>query len=191
MMVNGEGWLGERKCDLNVIPLEGYSHNMIVKLPVMPSPNLPSWEAVYLYPSLCLFEGTMISVGRGTQTPFQVIGYPGYLVGSYFFTPQSIPGTSEHPPYEGQACYGSNLTGFADNFLQNEHHFTLTWLISMYEFVKDSTVFFTPYFDKLAGNDLLRKDIINAFQESEIRKSWENELNAFTQIRKKYLLYPD
>ncbi|MCK9398881.1 MAG: DUF1343 domain-containing protein [Bacteroidales bacterium] len=191
LMVNGEGWLGERKCDLNVIPLEGYSHNMIVKLPVSPSPNLPTWESVYLYPSLCLFEGTMISVGRGTWTPFQVIGHPHFVIGSYLFKPESIPGVSEHPPYEGQYCLGLGLTDFAENFRENEHHFSLVWLIRMHEFFKDSADFFTPYFDKLAGNDLLRKAIINDLPETEIRKSWENDLNAFRQIRKKYLLYPD
>lgn len=191
LMVNGEGWLGEKKCDLTVIPLKGYCRNMILRLPVRPSPNLPTWEAVYLYPSLCLFEGTMISVGRGTPAPFQVIGYPGYCIGSYIFTPQSLPGISEHPLYEGQVCLGLNITGYADNFQQVDYHFTLTWLISMYKFVNDSTTFFTPYFDKLAGNEQLRKDIIKGIPESEIRKSWESELQAFRLIRNKYLLYPD
>jgi uncharacterized protein YbbC (DUF1343 family) len=190
-MVNGEGWLGEKKCNLTVIPLKGYTRNMIVRLPVRPSPNLPTWQSVYLYPSICLFEGTIISVGRGTPVPFQVIGYPGYCIGSYIFTPQSLPGMSEHPLYEGQVCLGLNITGYADNFQQIDHPFTLTWLISMYKFVNDSTAFFTPYFDKLAGNDLLRKDISNGLAEQEIMKSWESELQAFRLIRKKYLIYPD
>jgi len=138
-----------------------------------------------------LFEGTIVSVGRGTQSPFQIIGFPGNYSGSYLFTPQSIPGISEHPQYEGQACYGSNLTGFADNFLQNDQPFNLFWLITMYESVKDSVAFFKPYFDKLAGNEILRNDIIKGISESEIRKSWKNDLNAFKKIRNKYLLYPD
>jgi uncharacterized protein YbbC (DUF1343 family) len=191
LMVNGEGWLGAKQCQLTVIPLKGYSHNMIVTLPVNPSPNLPNWQSVYLYPSLCLFEGTIISVGRGTSTPFQVIGHPNYIIGSYFFKPKSIPGVSEHPPYEGQNCLGSNLDGFAEHYARNGHHFSLEWLIRMHYFFKDSADFFTPYFDRLAGNDQLRKDIITGKPETEIRKSWENGLNAFKQKRKKYLLYPD
>jgi len=191
LMINDEGWLGGKKCNITVIPLKGYSHNMIVKLKVKPSPNLPSWQSVYLYPSLCLFEGTIISVGRGTETPFQVIGHPGFYAGSFFFKPQSIPGISEHPLYENQDCYGSNVTGFAENFAQNENHFALDWLIIMHNVFEDSTEFFNAYFDRLAGNDLLRKDIINGLTEPEIRKSWENDLTAFKQIRKKYLLYPD
>jgi len=191
LMVNGEGWLGEEKCDLTVIPLAGYSHRMIVKLTVKPSPNLPSWQSVYLYPSLCLFEGTIVSVGRGTETPFQVIGHPGFYAGSFDFRPKSIPGVSEHPPYEGQVCYGSNLSAFAENFTQNEHHFTLDWLIIMHNAFKDSGEFFNQYFDKLAGSDRLRKDILNGLPEAEIRKSWESDLTRFRLIREKYLIYPD
>jgi uncharacterized protein YbbC (DUF1343 family) len=191
LMINGEGWLGEKKCDITVIPLKGYDRNMIVRLPIRPSPNLPTWQSVYLYPSLCLFEGTFISVGRGTQTPFEVIGHPDYVVGSYLFKPESIPGVCEHPPYEGQYCQGLNLASYAENYAHIEQPFCLFWLISMHEIFKDSTDFFTPYFDKLAGTDQLRKDIINGKPEEEIRKSWENDLNAFRQIRRKYLLYPD
>jgi len=190
-MVNGEGWLKGKPCNLSIIPVEGYQHNMIVSLAVKPSPNLPDWQSIYLYPSLCLFEGTMISVGRGTDSPFRVIGHPGYLIGSYFFTPKSIPGVAEHPPYENQVCYGQNLSGFAENYLQIDHPFTLIWLIGMHDFFKDSTTFFNPYFDKLAGNDLLRNDIINGKTEKEIRSGWENDLAGFRQIRKKYLLYPE
>jgi uncharacterized protein YbbC (DUF1343 family) len=190
-MVNGEGWLAGKPCDLTVIPVEGYQHNMIVSLNVKPSPNLPTWQSIYLYPSLCLFEGTMISVGRGTDKPFQIIGHPDFLIGSYTFTPKSIPGIAEHPPYENQVCYGQNLTGFAENYLQIDHPFTLTWLIGMHDIFKDSAAFFNPYFDKLAGNDKLRKDIINRKTEQEIRSGWENDLVRFRQIRKKYLLYPE
>jgi uncharacterized protein YbbC (DUF1343 family) len=189
LMVNGEGWLGPEKCDLTVIPMQGYERNMIVKLPVKPSPNLPDWRSVFLYPSLCLFEGTMISVGRGTQTPFEVVGHPGYLIGSYLFKPESIPGISEHPPYEGQYCQGLNLTGFAENYAHVDHPFCLYWLISMSGFFKDSADFFTPYFDKLAGTDILRKQILGGLSEEEIRKSWEKGINEFLVIRRKYLIY--
>jgi uncharacterized protein YbbC (DUF1343 family) len=191
LMINGEGWQGEKKCDLNVIPLAGYCHNMIVKLKLKPSPNLPSWQSVYLYPSLCLFEGTMISVGRGTKTPFEIIGHPGFHQGSYIFEPKSIPGVSEHPPYEGQVCYGLYLAGYAENFSKNEYHFTLQWLTGMHEFFKDSTAFFIPYFEKLAGNDQLRKDILMGLSEQEIRETWADGLTRFMQTRKKYLLYPE
>lgn len=191
MMVNGEGWIGNRQCKLTVIPLSAYHRNMIVKLKIKPSPNLPTWQSIYLYPSLCLFEGTIISVGRGTETPFQVIGSPGFYPGSFTFTPKSIPGVSDRPLYEGRACYGTNLSGYAENFPENEHHFTLWHLISMHEYYKDSTAFFIPYFDKLAGNDQLRKDILGGLSEEEIRNSWKKDLEAFMQIRKKYLLYED
>jgi uncharacterized protein YbbC (DUF1343 family) len=191
MMINGEGWIGATKCRLTVIPMKSYTHSMIIRLPARPSPNLPNWQSVYLYPSLCLFEGTFISVGRGTEFPFQVIGHPHYVIGSYIFKPESIPGVSAHPPYEGQNCLGSNLDSFAEHYSRNGHAFSLEWMIRMHEFFKDSTNFFTPYFDKLAGTDQLRKDIINRKTETEIRKSWEKDLNAFRQIRKKYLIYPD
>jgi uncharacterized protein YbbC (DUF1343 family) len=190
-MVNGEGWLGKKKCILTVIPMKGYTHSMIVRLPVRPSPNLPNWQSVYLYPSLGLFEGTFISVGRGTDFPFQVIGHPHYVIGSYLFKPESIPGVSEHPPYEGQECLGANLDVVADHYARNGHHFSLEWLIRMHNFFRDSTDFFNPYFDKLAGTDQLRKDLVNGKPESEIRGSWKKGLDAFMLIRKKYLLYPD
>jgi uncharacterized protein YbbC (DUF1343 family) len=191
LMVNGEGWFGDKKCDLTVIPLSGYDHNMLVKLKIKPSPNLPTWQSVYLYPSLCLFEGTFISVGRGTTTPFQVIGHPYFMAGSFDFKPVSIPGVSEHPLYEGKVCYGSNVTGFAENYKQNQNHFTLVYLLLYHKVFSDSADFFNSYFTKLSGNDQLKKDIISGLSEPEIRKSWENDLSAFMLIRKKYLLYPD
>ncbi len=142
-MVNGEGWLaGNMRCDLTVVKVKGYDHSMVYKLPVAPSPNLPNWQSVYLYPSLCLFEGTFISVGRGTDRPFQIIGHPDFYIGSYAFIPHSIPGVSEHPPYEGQACYGQSLSGFAENIRNNEFHFTLSYLLNTHVFFKDSTDFF-------------------------------------------------
>ncbi|RLD91507.1 MAG: DUF1343 domain-containing protein, partial [Bacteroidetes bacterium] len=114
LMVNGEGWLdGDKSCDLRVIKMWGYRHNMIVKLKVAPSPNLPNWESVYLYPSLCFFEGTSVSVGRGTDFPFQVYGFPANTFGNFVFTPRSIPGKSKHPKWLGKVCYGQLLTGFA------------------------------------------------------------------------------
>lgn len=190
LMVNGEGWIGENRCDLTVIPLKDYTRNMLVRLEVRPSPNLPTWQSVYLYPSLCLFEGTMVSVGRGTEEPFHVIGHPGYRAGSFVFTPVNIPGVSEKPPFEGQICHGVNLKDYAENFSGNDYHFNLRWLISMHDYFKDTPGFFNSYFDKLAGNDRLRKDILKGTDEKEIRRSWEDDLAAFRKIRVKYLLYP-
>lgn len=190
-MINGEDWLNGLRCDLEVIPVEGYHHHMIVELNVSPSPNLPDWESIYLYPSVCFFEGTFISVGRGTDQPFQVIGHPACLVGSNSFTPRSIPGVSDHPPYEGQLCLGSNLTSYAENYIENPRQINLSWLIGMQEFFKDSTHFFNPYFDKLAGTAQLKIDILDKKTEAEIRQSWEADLLRFRQIRSKYLIYPE
>ena len=191
IMINEEGWLAGKKCNLSVVPVEGYNHNMLVKLKEKPSPNLPDWKSVYLYPSLCFFEGTMISVGRGTDYPFQVFGHPDYLAGSFMFTPVSISGVAEKPLCEGRVCYGANLNGFAENFIANENHLNLGWLIGMHQYFRDSADFFNPYFDKLAGNDNLRNDLISGKTENEIRESWQSDLDRFRMIRKKYLLYPD
>lgn len=190
-MIKGEGWNNSQNCDLTVIPCTGYDHHMLVALNIKPSPNLPNWKAIYLYPSLCLFEGTIISVGRGTESPFQVIGHPSYVIGSYLFTPHAIPGVAENPMYKDQECLGASLTGFADNFPMNSHHFTLTWLIGMHDFFKNDINFFNSYFDKLAGNDQLKKDLLSGKSEEEIRKSWEPDLERFRLTRAKYLLYPE
>lgn len=190
MMANGEGWLsGKLHCDLQVIPLKNYSREMTFKLPIDPSPNLPDWASVYLYPSLALFEGTIISVGRGTDVPFQVIGHPDFMFGSYVFTPRSIPGKSEHPPYEGEPCYGQSMKGTAENFRSNNDHLHLWPLLAMYEYFKDKGQFFKPYFDKLAGGDSLRMMIEKGASEENIRKSWEHGLAEFHKVREKYLLY--
>jgi uncharacterized protein YbbC (DUF1343 family) len=191
MMIDGEGWLKGMKCDLTVIPLENYERRMMVKLPLAPSPNLPDWQSVYLYPSLCLFEGTIISVGRGTETPFRIIGHPDYRPGTHAFTPVCIPGVSDNPPYANLTCLGLDLTDYALNYPYNQHPFNLEWILSMYRYFKDKEDFFIPYFDKLAGTDRLRLDMESGKTEWEIRRSWENELDAFRQVRKKYLLYPD
>jgi uncharacterized protein YbbC (DUF1343 family) len=190
-MINGEKWHKGGECKLTVVPMVGYKRNMIVKLNFRPSPNLPDWQSIYLYPSVCLFEGTFISVGRGTDKPFQVIGHPGFLAGSYHFKPISIPGVAENPPYKDESCYGLSLEVFAENYERNEHPLSLHWLISMHDYFKDSTDFFNSYFDKLAGNDLLKKDIISGKSERDIRLTWEADLQNFRQIRSKYLIYPD
>ena len=190
-MVNGEGWLKNGiKCNLTVINCKNYDHTKIYELPIAPSPNLPNNYAIQLYPSLCFFEGTIISVGRGTDFPFQMIGHPGYVIGSTVFEPEEIPGVAKNPKYEGQICNGV-FKPYTENTLMENRQLHLYWLISMYEFFKDRNDFFTPYFDKLAGTDKLRKQIIEGNPEDEIRESWENDLNNFRQIRKKYLIYTD
>jgi uncharacterized protein YbbC (DUF1343 family) len=192
LMLNGEGWLANGvHCQLTVITVEGYDHSMLYRLPVKPSPNLPDWKSVYLYPSLGLFEGTIMSVGRGTETPFQVIGHPDFKIGSYVFTPQSLPGISDHPPYEGQLCFGQNLANNAENLAQNEYHFTLGFLISSYQYFKDSTPFFNDYFPKLTGSEMLKEQVMGGMDEISIRESWKEELDLFIKIRSKYLLYND
>jgi len=189
-MVNGEHWLKNGvTSDLTVIPLKHYTHNMIVKLPVKPSPNLPNWKAVYLYPSLCFFEGTIVSVGRGTDKPFQIYGYPG-MKGNYVFTPKSIPGVSLHPKFENKTSRGEDLTSFAENYRKNPPQLQLQWLLKAYhELAKDGHPFFRKGFDRLAGTDSLRLQIEMGFSEKQIRQSWQKDLKRFRKIRKKYLLY--
>ncbi|HNS16949.1 MAG TPA: DUF1343 domain-containing protein [Bacteroidales bacterium] len=193
-MVNGEGWLRNGiRAALNVIPVEGYTHSTRYSLPVAPSPNLPNDTAVCLYPSVCFFEGTVVSVGRGTDHPFQVIGHPYFLLGSYLFTPESRP-EALHPPYEGQHCYGASLTGSFE-VCQRSRQLNLLWLIHHYDYwdkqVKDRGSFFSDYFDKLAGNSTLRQQITERKTEEQIRSSWQEGLTKFKSIRQKYLLYPE
>lgn len=189
LMLNGESWLaGSERCDLTVIKLKNYSHDYIVKLPIKPSPNLPNWESVYLYPSLCLFEGTIMSVGRGTDFPFQVYGHPDYVIGSFVFTPRSMPGAAR-PKYEGEKCFGQYLKTYAQNYAQLQPKLNLSWLIESYKLLHSEHEFFTPYFEKLSGTDQLRKQIVAGYSEKEIRESWKKNLGAFIKIREKYLLY--
>ena len=190
-MVNGEKWLKDGKqCSLTIIKCNNYTHKSRYQLPERPSPNLQDMKAIYLYPSLCLFEGTIVSVGRGTDKPFKVFGHPKLSAGKYSFTPKPIKGISEDPPLKGQLCYGRNLEKEAE-LIKNNGHLELKWLIESYKILNTKTEFFTNYFDKLAGNSKLREQIIAGKSETEIRKSWQPELDAFKKIRKKYLLYPD
>lgn len=187
LMVNGEGWLKNGiACDLTVIPIKGYNRNAIYELPVKPSPNLPNWESVYLYPTLCFFEGSSVSVGRGTETPFQVYGHPD-MRGSYTFTPQSTSGASK-PLLEGQRCRGENLVEFAHDYPHNESQLHLEWIIDAYQQLK-SKGFFKDYFRLLAGDRQLQRDIENGKSADEIRASWSDDLASFLAIRQKYLLY--
>jgi uncharacterized protein YbbC (DUF1343 family) len=191
LMINGEGWLENGlECDLTVIKMKGYDHTMICDLSVRPSPNLPNQESVYLYPTLCLFEGTIMSIGRGTDHPFQVIGHPEFHIGSFTFTPESLPGKSANPKYEGKVCYGLSLKNIAENIESNRLHFNLSYLLNMYNYFRDEN-FFNPYFDKLAGTAALREQITQGKTEKEIRESWQTETAEYLILRNKYLLYPD
>jgi uncharacterized protein YbbC (DUF1343 family) len=191
-MINGEGWLKNHiKCRLKIIKVANYTHQKTYTLPVHPSPNLNSQQSIILYPSLCFFEGTALSLGRGTQFPFQVVGHP-LLKNKYqfSFTPVSIPGMSDNPPLKGQTCYGIDLRDYNTGLIRGSGKLNLSWLLNIYRIFPDKEHFFTAYFTKLAGSPELRKQIEAGKSEEEIRKSWEPGLARFKQIRKKYLLYP-
>jgi uncharacterized protein YbbC (DUF1343 family) len=190
-MINGEGWLGNNLvCDLVVIPCLHYDHAKYYTLPVSPSPNLPTMNAVYLYPSICFFEGTVISEGRGTAFPFEVFGHPRLEHAPFTFIPESIPGKSTHPKLEGQTCKGVDLRPLRE-CKQREGRINLDWLLFAYENFPEKEAFFTPYFEKLAGTGKLRQQIMDGLTAEEIRSTWSGDIRAFKEIRKQYLLYPD
>ena len=181
-MINGENWIST-KCDLTVIEMEYYTHQSSYDLPIKPSPNLPNARSVNLYPSLCLFEGTTVSIGRGTDFPFQHFGAP-YLESSYSFTPKSGAG-SKNPKHKNTECFGADLR-FQENYLTA---INLNWLIFCYNNSDNKEKFFNNFFDKLAGTDKLRLQIIEGGNSKEIKESWKKGLEEFMKIRKKYLLY--
>ncbi|MBN1118693.1 MAG: DUF1343 domain-containing protein [Bacteroidales bacterium] len=190
-MINGEGWLGDGlKCDLSVILNQNYSHTTPYNLPVKPSPNLPNMRSVYLYPSLCFFEGTIVSIGRGTDFPFQVFGHPDFSRKEFSFMPESKPGASLNPKLKDQICYGVDLREFPLDSLQMQNNLNLNYLRIMFEDLNQGEDFFTSYFDLLAGTDKFRKDILAGKSFESIQKSWSVELESFKIIRAKYLLYP-
>ncbi|KAB2915622.1 MAG: DUF1343 domain-containing protein [Bacteroidetes bacterium] len=189
-MINGEKWLPKgAQCQLTVIKCKNYTHQVMYKLPIKPSPNLPTIESVYLYPSLCFFEGTDVSVGRGTNKPFESVGKPGFTKGSYEFTPVRIPGVAETPPYMGQKCTGILLTEFGKSFMPLHNGLYLSWLVDFYKESADKEKFFNDFFDKLAGTDQLRKQVIAGKTADEIVESWQPALETYKSVRKKYLLY--
>tara|TARA_Y100000782_G_scaffold111002_1_gene138265 strand:- start:1476 stop:2678 length:1203 start_codon:yes stop_codon:yes gene_type:complete len=192
-MIVGEGWLkNEVTCNLTVITCEHYTHSMHYNIPIAPSPNLPNQRAVYLYPSLGLFEGTEISVGRGTDFPFQVIGNPDLKVGDYTFTPQPNEGAS-YPPFKGIKCNGLDLREKPVGVPEDTHSIYLNWLKVTYDNYEGDTPFFKKnnFFNLLAGTDQLRKQIEEGATIQAIRESWKPQLEAYKKMRKRYLLYPD
>lgn len=190
-MINGEGWLKNGiRCNLTVIPLEGWQHGQPYSLPIKPSPNLPNDTSIALYASLCPFEGTSVSVGRGTYMPFQVIGSP-YIKGyTYQFVPRPLEGFDKNPLHKGLTCYGLDLRE-----KQAPQGFSLTYVIEFYHAYKQAGQagqFFTraSWFDLLIGTASVRQAIIEGKNEATIRASWQQELDAYKQMRKQYLLYP-
>lgn len=197
--LNGEGYLKE-PCKITIIKVANYGHDMPYVLPVHPSPNLNTQQAVMLFPSLCMFEGTAINEGRGTYMPFTILGAPA-LKGKYAFSykPVSIPGMSERPNHKDSICYGLDLREYDINKLRKSRQINLSWVIELYNAYPDKAHFFAPgrpsqdisAFDLRIGTDQLRKQIIAGLSEEDIRKSWEPGLTQFKAIRAKYLLYPD
>ena len=192
LMINGESWLANNlKCDLEVIKVENYTHNQTMALPEKPSPNLPTFSSVLLYPSLALFEGTIVSVGRGTAFPFQTAGNPNYSKKAFSFTPESIPGVSIDPPLKGQQCYGIDLRQEITEHSKISSKINLQWILQFYRDLGNNSNFFNAYFNTLVGQNILQKQIIDGLSKKEIRKSWQNDLDRYKKIRAKYLLYPD
>lgn len=194
-MLKGEKWCkGTDKLKLTVIPCNNYDHTKKYILPVPPSPNLKTMAAIYLYPSLCLFEGTVVSVGRGTEMPFQQWGNPEFAGKTkYSFTPRSTTGASK-PVLEGKECFGKLVAETDKEALnQNEDIFNIKWLIQAYNWYPNKDEFFNSnnFFDKLAGTKKLQQQIKDGVKEDKIRANWEKEVDAFQKIRKKYLLYKD
>ncbi|NPA45424.1 MAG: DUF1343 domain-containing protein [Chlorobi bacterium] len=190
IMINEEGWLKNSiKCDLEIIKIKNYNHSKHWSLPIKPSPNLPNDVAIRLYPSLCFFEATNISIGRGTKFPFQVIGYPDKKFGNFTFTPKDIPGMQINPLHENKICYGINL----QNTNPDTTFFTLKYIIDFASKYNNKNEFISKrnWFNLLAGNDILAKQIISGMNEKEIRQTWKNDLDKYKLLRKKYLLYTD
>jgi uncharacterized protein YbbC (DUF1343 family) len=198
-MLLGEKWLSPSTMKMykpgliNVIALKNYDHNTLYTLPVNPSPNLKEMQSIYIYPSTCFFEGTILSEGRGTEKPFQIFGHPNLPKTLYSFTPKPNDGAKSSKCFN-QKCYGWNLSGNKDSVLKKlNKKIQIKYLIEAYNLFpgKDSFFLENNFFNKLAGNDKLMQQIKGGKSENEIRKSWEPELMKFKAIRKKYLLYPD
>jgi uncharacterized protein YbbC (DUF1343 family) len=188
-MINGEGWLENGvRCDLTVVPVKNYDHTMLYSLPVRPSPNLPNDLSVRLYPSLCFFEATSVSVGRGTDAPFQVLGGLNENLGDFVFTPESIPGVAVNPLNKDKKCYGVDL-----RTLDTVPQFTLKYFLDFYHKYENKADFLTRerWLNLLSGSDELIRLIREGKTEQDILDKWKPELETYKQMRKKYLLYSD
>ena len=190
LMINGEKWLPQgRICDVTVIPCENYTHQTKYELPVAPSPNLLNTQSIYLYPSTCLFEGTVMSLGRGTSFPFQAYGHPNFKGSGFSFTPRSVPG-AKNPPLLNRKCYGVDLRNVSYEQIW-EYGFDLSYVIDAYKNLKMGDKFFTNFFEKLVGVDYIRQDIIAGKSAQEIKEKWFCDVLRFKQQRRPYLLYDE
>ena len=187
LMAQGEGW--SKKCDVEVVTCEGYTHQTRYDLPIAPSPNLPTQHSIYLYPSTCLFEGTVCSLGRGTSHPFECYGHPDYKDGSFTFTPRSVAG-AKNPPLKDVECYGVDLRGIDDEQVIADG-FNLEYVIDAYNKVGKPEKFFTRMFLLLTGVDYIKEMIIAGNTADEIRARWQKDVEDFKVLRRKYLLYEE
>jgi uncharacterized protein YbbC (DUF1343 family) len=193
LMVNGEGWLGDGlTCNVTVIPVENYHSGIRYSLPLQPSPNLPNMHSIYLYPSLCFFEGTQISLGRGTDKPFQVYGHPAFdnKGFDYVFTPESVK-AAPNPPQLGNRCFGKDLSTIPLDVLDCKGEIQLEYLLEAYYSFADKDSFFNSFFERLAGTSQLRQQLKDGKSEEQIRESWKPGIESYKIIRSQYLLYPD
>ena len=188
LMINGEGWLSEKRtCKLTVIPCKNYKHSTLYKIATPPSPNLPNAKSIYLYPSTCFFEGTVVSLGRGTSLPFQIYGHPDMKGYDFSFTPQSVPG-AKNPPLLGKKCFGADLSKISDEQICKQG-LDLSYVIDAYRNLNIGSKFFTPFFDKLAGCSYIREMIEQGCDAEEIKAQWKNDVEKFMKQRTPYLIY--
>jgi len=188
-MINGEKWLADGiQCNLKVIACDNYARGDLYQLKVPPSPNLPNMMSIYLYPSLCLFEGTRISIGRGTEFPFQQYGHPELKGKEYFFVPKPMFG-AKNPKLEGERCYGESFSDQKEIEIFKEQRINLSYIIETYQSISNKAYFFTNFFNLLAGNDILKKQIMNGASEEEIKDSWQEDLKVYLSMRSNYEIY--
>ena len=193
-MINGEGWLAAgRRCGLTIIECLGYTHSMHFDIPVKPSPNLPNALSIQLYPTLCLFEGTVMSVGRGTDYPFQVIGHPGMIAKGFTFKPRSIAGVCKTPIFLDLTCNGIDFRSQRafPHFEDGKINLAIITYAYKNTTLKEKQLFFNSFFNRLSGTDELKQQLLDNIPEAQIRASWQNDLIIFKKIRSKYLLYKD
>ncbi|MDA0195884.1 MAG: DUF1343 domain-containing protein [Bacteroidetes bacterium] len=190
-MINGERWIKDGvQCDINVVKSTNYDHDTRFTFSVRASPNLPDMKSVYLYPSVCLFEGTVVSEGRGTYKPFQQFGAPWFTPKNHQYVPESIPVLALDPKFKGETCYGYDLSSKTIEELQAIDSVNISFLIEFYEKSGMGDEFFGGSFNRLAGNDILKSQIMSGLSEQEIRQSWQSGLDKFLEMRQKYLIYP-
>lgn len=190
LMTNGEKWLPEnRQCDLTVVKMKNYTHQTLYELPLAPSPNLKTMQSIYLYPATCLFEGTVVSLGRGTDFPFEAYGHPDMKGYDFSFTPRSVPG-AKNPPLLDKKCYGVDLRNVSHEEIFAKG-FDLSYVIDAYNNLKIGDKFFSPFFEKLVGVSYIREMIKEGKSAEEIRAMWQDDVAKFKEQRKPYLLYEE